>query len=403
MPKLLQINSVVNTGSTGRIVEQLGLFAISQGWESYIAFGREARDSKSHLIKIGSSLEVYTHAIATRFFDLHGLMSKWATKRFLKKLDVLKPDVVHIHNLHGYYVNFPMLFKYLKAHDIPTVITMHDFWLMTGHCSSIKNICDKWKTGCNHCPMLSQYPSSMLDRSRSNWRLKASLYADLPNETLLPVSDWLSRYVALSMMKSLNRQVISNGIDTSLFKPYVAEHSVVSGVNWSKFSIMVIATRWTQANGYKDIIELSKRLPVDCQIVMVGLNDEQLREIPANIVGFKKIENLSQLQELYTKSDVLFNQNKDVTFGLVTAEAMACGTPAIVLKGTAGEEIVDERTGFVVQDYYQVIDIIPNLRKLNKENMAKLCRERVLQMFDSRKQFQKFLDLYNQLLQNRKN
>ena len=108
-------------------------------------------------------------------------------------------------------------------------------------------------------------------------------------------------------------------------------------------------------------------------------------------------------QELYTKSDVLFNQNKDVTFGLVTAEAMACGTPAIVLKGTAGEEIVDERTGFVVQDYYQVIDIIPNLRKLNKENMAKLCRERVLQMFDSRKQFQKFLDLYNQLLQNRKN
>lgn len=164
MPKLLQINSVVNTGSTGRIVEQLGLFAISQGWESYIAFGREARDSKSHLIKIGSSLEVYTHAIATRFFDLHGLMSKWATKRFLKKLDVLKPDVVHIHNLHGYYVNFPMLFKYLKAHDIPTVITMHDFWLMTGHCSSIKNICDKWKTGCNHCPMLSQYPSSMLDR-----------------------------------------------------------------------------------------------------------------------------------------------------------------------------------------------------------------------------------------------
>ena len=165
---------------------------------------------------------------------------------------------------------------------------------------------------------------------------------------------------------------------------------------------MVIATRWTQANGYKDIIELSKRLPVDCQIVMVGLNDEQLREIPANIVGFKKIENLSQLQELYTKSDVLFNQN-NVTFGLVTAEAMACGTPAIVLKGTAGEEIVDERTGFVVQDYYQVIDIIPNLRKLNKENMAKLCRERVLQMFDSRKQFQKFLDLYNQLLQNRKN
>lgn len=316
---------------------------------------------------------------------------------------MLKPDVVHIHNLHGYYVNFPMLFKYLKAHDIPTVITMHDFWLMTGHCSSIKNICDKWKTGCNHCPMLSQYPSSMLDRSRSNWRLKASLYADLPNVTLLPVSDWLSRYVALSMMKSLNRQVISNGIDTSLFKPYVAEHSVVSGVNWSKFSIMVIATRWTQANGYKDIIELSKRLPVDCQIVMVGLNDEQLREIPANIVGFKKIENLSQLQELYTKSDVLFNQNKDVTFGLVTAEAMACGTPAIVLKGTAGEEIVDERTGFVVQDYYQVIDIIPNLRKLNKENMAKLCRERVLQMFDSRKQFQKFLDLYNQLLQNRKN
>ena len=340
MPKLLQINSVVNTGSTGRISERLGVLAISQGWESYIAYGREARGSQSRLIKIGSKWDVNFHAIGSILTDRHGLFSKFATKRFLQQVDIIQPDVVHLHNLHGYYINVPMLLRYLKQKNMPTVITMHDFWLMTGHCAYINQSCDRWKTGCGNCPRLNQYPAAKFDNTKANWKWKASLFVDMPNVTLVPVSYWLGRYVDESLLKNVKQNVIYNGIDTNVFKPFDGGASVV-GVDWSKFTIMAIATRWTEANGYQDVMKLSSIIPDSCQIIMVGLDEQQMSNLPKNIIGFRKTESFTQLQELYTKSDVIFNPNREVTFGLVTAEAMACGTPAIVLRDTAGEEIVD--------------------------------------------------------------
>ena len=208
MPKLLQINSVVNTGSTGRIAEQLGVLAISQGWESYIAYGREARGSQSRLIKIGSKCDVNFHAIGSLLTDRHGLFSKFATKRFLQQVDIIQPDVVHLHNLHGYYINVPMLLRYLKQKNIPTVITMHDFWLMTGHCAYINQSCDRWKTGCGNCPRLNQYPAAKFDNTKVNWKWKASLFVDMPNVTLVPVSYWLGRYVDESLLKNVKQNVI---------------------------------------------------------------------------------------------------------------------------------------------------------------------------------------------------
>lgn len=398
MPKLLQINSVVNMGSTGRIAEQLGQLAIAQGWESYIAYGREARESQSTLIKIGSKLSVYLHAIASKYLDCHGLMSCFATRKFLKQLDSIKPDVVHLHNIHGYYVNYPMLFRYLKEKNIPTVITMHDFWLMTGHCAYINKSCDRWKKGCGNCPRLDQYPAAMMDFSAKNWQKKANIFANMPNVTLVPVSHWLGRYVESSLLKSVKQQIIYNGIDTVIFKPNDKDAVSVSGVDWTKFIIMSIATRWTDANGYSDVMQLSRILPKDCWIVMVGLNDEQMKSLPKNVIGFKKTESFTQLQELYSKSDVIFNPNTEVTFGLVTVEAMACGTPAIVLRDTAGEELVDEQTGFVVDNVEQVLDLIPVLKKKDKIQMASACRQRVVEMFEAGKQYQKYFELYNQLM-----
>ena len=397
MPKLLQINSVVNTGSTGRISERLGVLAISQGWESYIAYGREARGSQSRLIKIGSKWDVNFHAIGSILTDRHGLFSKFATKRFLQQVDIIQPDVVHLHNLHGYYINVPMLLRYLKQKNIPTVITMHDFWLMTGHCAYINQSCDRWKTGCGNCPRLNQYPAAKFDNTKANWKWKASLFVDMPNVTLVPVSYWLGRYVDESLLKNVKQNVIYNGIDTNVFKPFDGGASVV-GVDWSKFTIMAIATRWTEANGYKDVMKLSSIIPDNCQIVMVGLDEQQMSNLPKNIIGFRKTESFTQLQELYTKSDVIFNPNREVTFGLVTAEAMACGTPAIVLRDTAGEEIVDEQTGFVVDTIEEVIDLIPRIRALEKKKMSDACRFRVNELFNADKQYQKYIDLYNAVI-----
>lgn len=398
MPKLLQINSVVNTGSTGRIVEQLGQWAMTQGWESYIAYGREARESQLGLIRIGSKAGVYLHAIASKYLDCHGLMSRWATRKFLKQLEVIRPDVVHLHNIHGYYINYPMLFDYLREKNIPTVITMHDFWLMTGHCAYINKTCDRWKNGCGKCPRLDQYPAAKRDASASNWQKKAALFADMPNVTLVPVSHWLGRYADASLLKLVKQQVIYNGIDTEVFKPCDKQEVSVKGVDWNKFTIIAIATRWTEANGYLDILQLSQLLSEDCQIVMVGLDDEQMKALPANIVGFKKTESFTQLQELYSKSDVIFNPNTEVTFGLVTIEAMACGTPAIILRDTAGEELVDEQTGFMVEKVEEVVELIPIIKSINKEQTAKACRLKVQTLFEASKQYQKYIDLYNQLI-----
>ncbi len=397
MPKLLQINSVVNTGSTGRIAEQLGVLAINQGWESYIAYGREARGSQSRLIKIGSKWDVNFHAIGSILTDRHGLFSKFATKSFLQQVDIIQPDVVHLHNVHGYYINVPMLLRYLKQKNIPTVITMHDFWLMTGHCAYINQSCDRWKTGCGNCPRLNQYPAAKFDNTKANWKWKASLFVDMPNVTLVPVSYWLGRYVDESLLKNVKQNVIYNGIDTNVFKPFDGGASV-KGVDWSKFTIMAIATRWTEANGYQDVMKLSSIIPDSCQIIMVGLDEQQMSNLPKNIIGFRKTESFTQLQELYTKSDVIFNPNREVTFGLVTAEAMACGTPAIVLRDTAGEEIVDEQTGFVVDTIEEVIDLIPRIRALEKKKMSDACRFRVNELFNADKQYQKYIDLYNAVI-----
>lgn len=397
MPKLLQINSVVNTGSTGRIAEQLGVLAISQGWESYIAYGREARGSQSRLIKIGSKWDVNFHAIGSILTDRHGLFSRYATKRFLQQVDIIQPDVVHLHNLHGYYINVPMLLRYLKQKNIPTVITMHDFWLMTGHCAYINQSCDRWKTGCGNCPRLNQYPAAKFDNTKANWKWKASLFVDMPNVTLVPVSYWLGRYVDESLLKNAKQNVIYNGIDTNVFKPFDGGASV-GGVDWSKFTIMAIATRWTEANGYQDVMKLSSILPDNCQIVMVGLDEQQMSNLPKNIIGFRKTESFTQLQELYTKSDLIFNPNREVTFGLVTAEAMACGTPAIVLRDTAGEELVDEQTGYVIDSVEEVPELISTINQVDKNYMSKACRDRVRELFNAEKQFQKYFDLYNRLI-----
>lgn len=397
MPKLLQINSVVNTGSTGRIAEQLGVLAISQGWESYIAYGREARGSQSRLIKIGSKWDVNFHAIGSILTDRHGLFSRYATKRFLQQVDIIQPDVVHLHNLHGYYINVPMLLRYLKQKNIPTVITMHDFWLMTGHCAYINQSCDRWKTGCGNCPRLNQYPAAKFDNTKANWKWKATLFVDMPNVTLVPVSYWLGRYVDESLLKNAKQNVIYNGIDTNVFKPFDGGASV-GGVDWSKFTIMAIATRWTEANGYQDVMKLSSILPDNCQIVMVGLDEQQMSNLPKNIIGFRKTESFTQLQELYTKSDVIFNPNREVTFGLVTAEAMACGTPAIVLRDTAGEELVDEQTGYVIDSVEEVPELISTINQVDKNYMSKACRDRVRELFNAEKQFQKYIDLYKAII-----
>ena len=218
--KLLQIVVEGNRGSTGIIAESLGNIAIKMGWESYIAHGRFSRESNSKIIKIGSTLDVLCHGIETRIFDRHGLGSRRATKRFILQIKQIKPDIIHLHHLHGYYINFKFLFEFLKTSKIPIVWTFHDCWSFTGHCAYFDFVgCEKWQSECSQCPQKTDYPASIfLDRSKENYRLKKELFTSISNLYIVTVSDWLNELVNHSFFKKNKIKTIHNGTNLDIFK-----------------------------------------------------------------------------------------------------------------------------------------------------------------------------------------
>lgn len=401
--KLLVINSALRRGSTGHITELIASLARKDGWECCIAHGaRFVGNSEVPSFQISGRVEELMHFLTSKCFDRHGLGSVRPTKSLIKHIEYMQPDVVHLHNIHGYYVNHKLLLGYLAEKRIPTVITMHDFWLMTGHCAYINKNCDKWETGCGHCPRLGEYPSALTDHTKKNWEIKRKLFGSFDNDRLVivPVSHWLERFAKLSLLGGCKITTIQNGIDTKVFSPYEEKHSKLwESIDWSKLTIITVADRWTSANGFDKILQLSNLLPNEMQIVMVGLNEQQMKGLPDKIVGLGHTDNVQQLVELYSSADVLFNASTEVTFGLVTAEAMACGTPAIVFRNTAGEEIVDENTGFVVDDLNEILKVVGLCRE-NAEQYKKNCRDRIVSCFDSEKQYSKYIELYSDILQN---
>lgn len=221
MPTLLQINVVVNWGSTGRIAEEIGQVAMAAGWRSVIAYGRGNPTSKSELIRIGSNMDMYLHGIESRLFDNHGLASRKATRVFIEQIKALKPDVIHLHNIHGYYINYKLLFNYLAESKIPVVWTLHDCWSFTGHCAYFTFAkCDKWKTECYNCKLKKSYPFSLLfDCSKSNYVEKKQCFTTIGNLTMVPVSEWLAGLVKHSFFKGKRIECIHNGVDTHVFAP----------------------------------------------------------------------------------------------------------------------------------------------------------------------------------------
>ena len=220
--KLLQINVAANWGSHGRIAEEIGLEAMAQGWESYIAYGRYANPSKSHIVKIGDLFDHCLHGAQSLLLDRHGLASCGPTKKLIREIEQIKPDLIHLHNIHGFYLNYPILFRYLSTVDIPVVWTLHDCWAFTGHCAwPIHGHCDRFQEQCCHCPLQSKgYPKSfLLDRSRSNFKLKKRYFRSLQDLHLVTVSRWLEQQVRLSFMQDMDIRTIYNGLDTEVFRP----------------------------------------------------------------------------------------------------------------------------------------------------------------------------------------
>ena len=400
--KVLQINTVVNSGSTGRIIEEIGQMAIASGWESYIAYGRNKRPSTSKLIRIGNDKDIMLHGLQTRLFDRHALGSRNATYDFIQQIQDIKPDIIHLHNLHGYYINIEILFEFLKKAKTPVLWTLHDCWPITGHCTYFSYVgCLKWKTECYKCPQKTRYPASnFIDRSKKNFILKKELFNSINNLTLVPVSQWLSGILKESFLQTYPRKIIHNGINTEVFKPSeVSNFRIKYGFD-NKFILLGIASVWEPRKGLIDFIKLSKQLDSDYQIVLVGLTDKQIKQLPDNILGIERTENIETLVQIYSTADIVLNLSYEETFGLTTVEGFACGTPGIVYNATASPELVDESTGLIVEpgDIKGLRGAIMQIKKKGKQYYSKSCISRVHRLYKKEDKYQEYIDLYQSLL-----
>lgn len=403
--KLLQINVTANWGSHGKIAEGIGNLAIKDGWNSYLAFGRYANLSQSELIKIGGKRDVYFHVAESRLFDNHGLASRRATDKFLKKIEELNPDIIHLHNIHGYYLNYPKLFEFLRVLQKPVVWTLHDCWAFTGHCVHPTFVeCTQWPVHCVYpCPLRGEYPKSwIVDRCEKNFDLKKSLFNKLETLHIVTVSKWLENEVRKSYLKDKDIRCIYNGVDTAVFRPtnfsnLIHKHSIKS----TEKVVLGVASLWEVRKGLKDFYSLRKLLPSSYRIILIGVSRKQIKELPQGIEGVIRTNSPKELAAYYSMADVYVNPSQAETFGMTTAEALACGTPAVVYDVTACPEVVDDITGRVVE-YGDVERISENIKEIcgidDIKSVRDACVGRVQSLFNANKQYRKYLELYSELL-----
>lgn len=399
MPTLLQINIASNWGSTGKIMEQIGLCAQAHGWESYVTYGRKEyhNPSKNNVISIGTTFDAYEHYAENLFFDNEGLASRRATKKFLKIVDEIKPDIVHLHVIHDHYMNYPMLFKYLAKKNIPVVWTQHDQWATTGHCCYNLVGCERWKDECHNCPMSKWFS---FDRSRRNFRLKKMLMAELPSLTIVPVSEWLANNIRQSHLKERPIEVIHNGIDINTFSPQPKDAYERYGIEKSKKIVLGVANAWSERKGLNDFNKLASMLPSDeYAIVIVGKLTEERKQLEncCQMVFVDRTQNALELAQLYSSASVFVNPTYQDNYPTTNLEAIACGTPVITYRTGGSPEAVDEKTGVVVEQG-DINGLKDAVERLSNGDYSQECRTRAEEIFDNAKCINPYILLYNKLL-----
>ena len=400
MKKLLQINPVIKENtSTGKIMRTLGELAQAAGWESYVAYSR-ARDGvpphSSRLVPVGNKADLLLHWVATRLFDAHGLASRLATRRFVARLRELNPDVIHIHNIHGYFLNYKILSRALAQMGKPVVWTVHDCWLYTGHCYHYASAgCERWKTGCHHCPQKKAFPASwLLDRSRRNWEDKKKAFCSIPGLTLVTVSRWMKGEIAQSFLGGVRCEVIHNGIDLNTFRPSPsAETALAYGTYY-----LAVASIWLPEKGLQDLEKLSSVLDADERLVVVGKRPSGHR-FPRNVVCLERTADAAALAALYTEAVALVNPTWQDNYPTVNMEAIACGTPVVSYRTGGSPESITPQTGRVVEqgDVEGLAEALHAIRKQGKTHYTEACRSYALAHFRAQDRFNDYIQLYESL------
>ena len=407
MKKLLQINPVIRVNtSTGRIMQEIGELAMQNGWECHIAYskGRDGiRECRSDIIPVGNKWSTAWHGIVTRLFDRHGLASSHATRQFVRKIEKISPDVVHIHNIHGYFLNYQILFDYLSKAGIPVVWTVHDCWLYTGHCYYYSFAgCDRWQTGCHHCPQKKEFPTSLFcDRSRRNFEDKKAAFTSMPLDrmTIVPVSEWIRNEMRRSFLNAYPFRVIHNGINTDIFNIYDDRQVRTAFGLGDRHILLGVASIWSREKGLDDFIRMAGMLNEDEVIVLVGIKPEDRKRLPDNVVGIARTENIRQLAELYAAADVFVNPTWQDNYPTVNMEAIACGTPVVTYRTGGSVEVITPSTGMIVEqgNLNELLKSIREIESKGKASYQEACRKYALLNFKKEDRYMEYLRLYEEL------
>lgn len=349
------------------------------------------------------------HGVVTRLFDAHGLMSQVATQKLVDQIQKIKPDVIHIHNIHGYFLNYQILFDFLSQNDIPVIWTVHDCWLYTGHCYYYTFIgCNKWQTGCGHCPQQRKFPASWLtDRSRQNFIDKKEAFTSVPTDrlTIVPVSEWIKGEMKKSFFKDYPFQVIHNGINTEVFKLSETEEVKSKYGLKGKHILLGVAALWHPEKGVADFLQLASMLHEDEVIVMIGVDEKLQKRLPHNVVGIKRTENIRQMAELYSAATAFVNPTWQDNYPTVNLEAIACGTPVVTYRTGGSVEAVTPETGFIVErgDVDGLLQAVRIIEQRGKASYIEPCRNYALAHFKKEDRYADYIRLYNKLAASTKN
>lgn len=397
---VFEINSVPY-GSTGRIMFQIADTVKVAGGIAYTSASftksRGEHFPETHY-RIGGAVGKTEHIVLAKLTGRHGCYSHFATYKLIRKIKETKPDIIHLHNIHGWYLNWRMLFDYLKNADIPVIWTLHDCWSFTGHCPHFMALgCEKWKTGCYECPLYKLYPGCFFDDSKKQYTLKRQCFTEVPNLTIVTPSQWLADLVKQSYLKNYNTVVINNGIDLTKFKPRISNFKEKHGLE-NKIILLGVAFDWTSKKGLDDFKRLADELPEEYAIVLVGVSDVVAKNLQERIIAIACTQNQEELAEIYSAADLFVNPTLEDNFPTVNLEALACGTPVITYQTGGSPESLTDECGAVVpyRDNEKLRKAIVEMKR-TKEYMKQACIARA-QLFGRGDAYRKYIELYKKCM-----
>lgn len=361
--KVLIINSVYGFSSTGRICAEIAKEAQKKGDICMIACreARQNKDDKSEIVIISSPVQTKIHGVQARLFDNQGLNSNHSTKAFLKIADAFNPDVVWLHNIHGYYINYDMLFTWIKSKsNLQVKWTLHDCWAFTGHCAYFTMCgCERWKRGCFDCPQIREYPKSLFfDNSRRNYLLKKKSFCGVSDLEIITPSKWLAGLVKESFLSEYSVLVVHNKIDTSVFKPtkqkFRRDNNLVN-----QRIVLGVANKWGRRKGLDRFVTIAEKLPDYFTVILIGeITEEQRRALPKNTLALGKTNNTHDLADIYSSADVLLLLTREDNYPTVSLEAEACGTPVFTLDVGGCKETIHRIDSKAVKSTEEIFELL---------------------------------------------